>query len=86
MIRLSFSNTRRIDITDCEWKDLQTAIKAGSESYGCFDGAQERDRSALVDEFEKLIAWGCGHVLTPAEKSRRDELRLVLGQSREATQ
>lgn len=35
---LSFSNTRTVELTDCEWKDLQTAIKGGADWYGCFDG------------------------------------------------
>ena len=55
MVKISFSNTRSLVITECEWKDLQIAIlsAAGSdvgrvgcycynvEPYGCFDGAIE---------------------------------------------
>jgi len=42
MVRLGFSNTRHIDITPCEWKDLQTAIRTEQHQYGCFDGVMVR--------------------------------------------
>lgn len=40
MIRISFSNTRKLEITECEWKDIQVAIRTEQHSYGCFDGAE----------------------------------------------
>lgn len=53
MIELSFSNIRKIQITECEYKDLQIALGKQFvinrsnptcdvvESYGCFDGSSK---------------------------------------------
>lgn len=69
MIRLSFSNIRRIDITDCEWKDLQLAIRGGKYQYGCFDSASFTETEATKPEpqgegpqrkFKGWVTFGCG--------------------------